>query len=350
MMTWAITRPRRSFVAAGLFIFVVAAGGATFAQTPECPGGLRKISVAVSVSPPNVVHTTPYVAKALGYFAKHCVDATIVQFDGGAAGTMTTAVAQGTVLGNLTAAAVAQGIHGRQVWGFLPAPPQSYEVAGDIKTFADLKGKRLSAAGGIGGFNWLMGREVLKRAGLTVEDAQFIAQGTAGRLPGLLTGQLDGVVLHPEDVYLAQQKKPDLHVLVPLAELLPKLQFNAYGVNSDWLAKDRPLIRDTIAAMIEANREIYRNRDEVVPIMMQATDKPRDAVEYAWGQLTKNCIWAINEGFDRDRVLWSIDNDVANGDIEAAKKPTFEQVADETFAHEAVAAAGGPVTIGACKE
>jgi ABC-type nitrate/sulfonate/bicarbonate transport system substrate-binding protein len=345
-----MTRLRRSFVATGLFAAVVAASGGAFAQTPACPGGLRKITVAVSVSPPNVVHTTPYVAKELGFFARHCVDANIVQFDGGAAGTMTTAVAQGTVVGNLTAAAVAQGIRARQIWGFLPAPPQSYEVAASIKTFADLKGKRLSAAGGIGGFNWLMGREVLKRAGLTVEDAQFIAQGTAGRLPGLLTGQLDGVVLHPEDIYIAQQKKPDLHVLISLSDLLPKLQFNSYGVANDWLAKDRPLIRDTVAAMIEANREIYRNRDEVVPIMMQATDKPRDAVEYAWDQLTKNCIWAVNEGLDRERALWSIDNDVANGDIEAAKKPTFEQVADETFAREAVAAAGGPVTIGACKE
>ena len=57
-------------------------------------------------------------------------------------------------------------------------------VGADIKTPADLKGKRLSAAGGIGGFNWLVGREVLRLAGLTPDDAQFISQGTAGRLPG----------------------------------------------------------------------------------------------------------------------------------------------------------------------
>ena len=43
------------------------------AQQP-CPA-LRKINVGVAVAPPNVVHTAPYVAKALGYFAKHCVEA-----------------------------------------------------------------------------------------------------------------------------------------------------------------------------------------------------------------------------------------------------------------------------------
>ena len=47
---------------------------------------MRKINVGVAVAPPNVVHTAPYVAKALGFFAKHCVDANIIQFDGGAAG------------------------------------------------------------------------------------------------------------------------------------------------------------------------------------------------------------------------------------------------------------------------
>ena len=52
------------------------------AQAPAC-ATMRKINVGVSVAPPNVVHTTPYVAKALGFFAKRCIDANIVQFEGG---------------------------------------------------------------------------------------------------------------------------------------------------------------------------------------------------------------------------------------------------------------------------
>ena len=49
---------------------------------------MRKINVGVSVAPPNVVHTAPYVAKELGFFAKHCIDANIIQFDGGRRGTV----------------------------------------------------------------------------------------------------------------------------------------------------------------------------------------------------------------------------------------------------------------------
>jgi ABC-type nitrate/sulfonate/bicarbonate transport system substrate-binding protein len=229
--------------------------------------------------------------------------------------------------------------------------PQAYMVSETVKTAADLKGKRLSATGGgVGGFNWRMGREVLKTANLTVDDAQFISAPTAGRLPGLVAGQIDGVALHPEDVYLAKKQKPALNNLVQLVELLPDYMFNAYGASTEWVARDRPLLRDTIAAMIEANRAIYHDKDKVVPIIMEATQKPKEAVEYAWEVETKNCVWSVNEGFNPKRTQWSIDNSVVNGDVEEAKRPTVEQVANVALAKEAVDAAGGRVTIGKCTE
>ncbi|TMJ96775.1 MAG: hypothetical protein E6G77_17160, partial [Alphaproteobacteria bacterium] len=113
-----------------------------------------------------------------------------------------------------------------------------------------------------------MGREVLRTAGLSVDDAQFISAATAGRLPGLLTGQSDGVALHPEDVYLAKKQKPSLNVLVQLAELMPDYVFNAYGASLDWIARDRSLLRDAAAAMIEANRAMFREKVKVVPIIV----------------------------------------------------------------------------------
>ena len=200
---------------------------------------MRKIKIGVSVTPPNVVHTTPFVAKALGLFAKHCIDAEILQFEGGGSPAARAAIAQGTAIANLSDIAIGHGMKAQQFWGFAPRLPQVYAVSPDIKTAADLKGRKLSASGGgVGGFQWRMGREVLQTAGLKVEDAQFISQGTAGRLPGLVTGQIDGVALHPEDMYLAMQKKPGVHALVDLSELMPKFVFNVYGASSDWIARD----------------------------------------------------------------------------------------------------------------
>jgi hypothetical protein len=191
---------------------------------------------------------------------------------------------------------------------------------------------------------------VLKTAGLTVDDAQFIPAATAGRLPGLIAGQIDGVALHPEDVYLAQKQKPTLNVLVQLAELMPNYMFNAYGASTDWIARDRALLRDTAAAMIEANRAMFRDKAKVVPIIEKATDKPKEAVEFAIDALTKNCVWSINGGLNTERTVWSINNSAENGDIDKDKKPPAEQVANFALAKEAVEAAGGPVSIGNCKD
>ena len=333
--------------AAAAAAFIIALATPALAQNCSTP---RHINIGVAVAPPNVVHTAPYVAKALGFFAKRCIDANIIQFDGGLAGTSVTAVGQGSAISTLPDTAIAQGLKARQIWGLAPRPPQAYVVSADIKTPADLKGKRLSAAGGVGGFNWLVGREVLRLAGLAVDDAQFISQGTAGRLPGFVAGQIDAVALHPEDVQLVQQRKPGAHVLITLSDLWPKYSFNAYGASEALIAKDHDLLRDAIAAMIEANRTIYRDPAKAVPAIMEATQKPREAVEYAIGIETKGCVLSVNSGFVRERTEWTHQNNIDIGDIPADKKLGFDQIADLKLAEEAVASLGGPVTIGECKD
>jgi NitT/TauT family transport system substrate-binding protein len=312
---------------------------------------MRKVKLGVSVSPPNVVHTPVYVARTLGIFARHCIDAEIVEFEGGASAANLAAVTQGQALATINATAIAQGLKAKQIWGMAPRLPQAYMVSEEIKTAADLKGKRLSATGGgVGGLNWVMGREVLKTAGLTVDDAQFVSAATAGRLPGLIAGQVNGVALHPEDVYLAQKEKPGLHVLVDLSKLMPKYFFNAYGAAESMLTKDRAMVRDVVISLIEANRAVYNQKEKVIPVMMEATKKPQDAVSFAYDYLVKNCVWSVNTGFSRERTQWSIDNGIENGDIQADKKPTYEQVVDVKLGEEALKTAGGRTKIGSCAD
>ena len=182
-----------------------------------------------------------------------------------------------------------------------------------------------------------------------MNDATFIAGGTAGRLPGLLAGQVDGVVLHPEDEFLATQKKPGLHALRQLAESIPNWQFNSYGASDEFIAKSHDMLRDVIASMMLASRAIYQEKDKVVPVMMQATGKPKDAVEFAYEYLTQQCIWAVNTGFDPKRVEWTENNDIANGDVAADKKLTYDQIVATGLVNDALSAAGGPTEIRGCK-
>jgi ABC-type nitrate/sulfonate/bicarbonate transport system substrate-binding protein len=339
-------------LAAALAIIAAVANFASAAEPakPACKE-MRKVKLGISVSPPNVVHTPIYVARALGIFARHCVDAEIVEFEGGASAANLASVVQSQAMATINATAIAQGLKAKQFWGMAPRLPQAYMVSEEIKTAADLKGKRLSATGGgVGGLNWVMGREVLKTAGLTVDDAQFVSSATAGRLPGLIAGQVNGVALHPEDVYLAQKEKPGLHVLVDLAKLMPKYFFNAYGASESMLVKDRALVRDVAIALIEANRAIYTQKEKVIPIMVDATKKPAEGVSFSYDYLVKNCVWSVNTGFSKERTEWSIQNGIDNGDIQADKKPSYEQVVDVKLGEEALKAAGGATKIGSCAD
>jgi NitT/TauT family transport system substrate-binding protein len=329
--------------------WVIRGAGPVAAQTKAPCKEMRKIKIGVSVAPPNVVHTPVYVARDLGIFKSRCIDAEIVEFEGGSSAANLAAVTQGQAVASINATAISQGLKAKQFWGMAPRLPHAYMVSEEIKTAADLKGKRLSATGGgVGGFNWVMGREVLKTAGLKVEDVQFISQATAGRLPGLLAGQINGVALHPEDVHLAQKQKPGVHALVDLSKLMPKYFFNAYGAADSMLAKDRALVRDVATSLIEANRVIYNQKEKVIPIMVEATKKPQEAVSFSYDYLVKNCVWSVNTGFSRERTEWSIDNGIENGDIQADKKPTYEQVVDVKLGEEALKAVGGPTKIKGC--
>ncbi|TAJ83841.1 ABC transporter substrate-binding protein [bacterium] len=321
------------------------------AQTKQACKEMRKVRLGVSTAPPNVVHTPVYVARALGLFANRCIEAEIVEFEGGLSATNLTAVAQGQAMASINATAISQGLKAKQFWGMAPRLPQAYMVSEDVKTAADLKGKRLSATGGgVGGFNWVMGREVLKTAGLKVEDVQFVSQAIAGRLPGLIAGQINGVALHPEDVYLAQKQKPSVRILVQLSDLMPKYFFNAYGAAEGMIARDRALVRDTASALIEANRAIYTQKEKVMPVMVEATKKSSDAVSFAYDYLTKNCVWSVNTGFSKERTDWSINNSIENGDIQADKRPAYEQVVDVKLGEEALKAVGGPIKIRNCAD
>jgi len=339
---------KRRIVSMLLACAAFGASDAPAQNAPNCPT-MRKINIGVSVAPPNVVHTSPYIAKELGFFAKRCIDANIIQFEGGQSATSNAAAVQGSAIVSVNDVAIGNGMKVQQFWGLAPRMPQAYMVSPDVKTAKDLKGRRLSATGGgVGGFNWRMGREVLKTGGLGVDEVQFISAATAGRLPGLVAGQIDGVALHPEDVFLARKQKSTLNLLVQLVDLMPNYMFNAYGASLDWIARDRALLRDTAAAMIEANRTAYRDRAKVLPIIVKATEKPADAVAYALDVLIKNCVWSVNTGFDPARTQWTADNSVENGDVPREKKPTPDQVANIALAKEAVDAAGGPATIGEC--
>jgi len=123
-------------------LIALAAGGvaiadaATRGAAAQNCSAMRKINIAVSVAPPNVVHTSPHVAKELGFFAKRCIEPNIIQFEGGASATASAAAAQGSAIVSVSDVAIGRGMKVQQFWGLAPRMPQAYMVSPDVKTAA----------------------------------------------------------------------------------------------------------------------------------------------------------------------------------------------------------------------
>src|SRR5215217_8103321 len=109
---------RWTYLLAGVCL-MAGASDALAQNAPNCTT-MRKINIGVSVAPPNVVHTSPYVAKELGLFAKRCIDANIVQFEGGQSQTSAVAAAQGSAIVSVNDVAIGRGLKVQQIWGLAP--------------------------------------------------------------------------------------------------------------------------------------------------------------------------------------------------------------------------------------
>jgi ABC-type nitrate/sulfonate/bicarbonate transport system substrate-binding protein len=125
-----------------LAIFVAAAlalPGAAFAQA-------NKLVVGMPTTPPNVVHMPVLIAKDLGLYKKYGVDVETVALEDGVkvframlAGDLDVAQAPGAT----TMVAISKGSQVKGILGTLYKFEASMVVHDNIKTMADLKGKRI---------------------------------------------------------------------------------------------------------------------------------------------------------------------------------------------------------------
>jgi NitT/TauT family transport system substrate-binding protein len=306
----------------------------------------RKVVFGVPVTPPNVVHIPPYVAKEMGFFAENNIEADFVTFEGG------TQTLRGSVAGGLditgTSAdpaiiAAARGAGTKVVGTYSHKLSQSMLVQGDIKSCKDLKGRKIGIQE-VGAFNEVMSRAVMASCGLTQKDVQYIPVSTKGRVPGLLSGQIDTAILHVDQALVAKKKKPDLNILVNLWETLPKWVYAAYIAPEKEIGSNRQLYVDIMAALIKANRFIYNNKAKTVEIATKYTQQDSDVVSQTYDLLANAGAWPVNDGLPREMVEWTINKQVELGTIKPEEKPAYEKLIDVSVVQAALSKAGGRLT------
>jgi ABC-type nitrate/sulfonate/bicarbonate transport system substrate-binding protein len=326
--------------------FLAACLALALAFRPAEAQNKRKVVFGVPVTPPNVVHIPPYVAKEMGFFAESNIEPEFVNFEGG------TQTLRGSVSGGLDITgtssdpaiiAAARGAGTKVLGTYSHKLSQSMAVQGDIKSCKDLKGKKIGIQE-VGAFNEVMSRAVLASCGLTPKDVQYVFISTKGRVAGLLANQIDTAILHVDQALVAIKKKPDLKILVNLWETLPKWLYAAYIAPEKEIASNKQLYIDIMTALVKANRFMYKDKAKTVEIATKYTQQDAGVVGQTYDLLASVGAWPVNDGLPKDMVEWTINKQVELGSIKAEEKPSYDKLIDVSIIQAAVAKAGGRMT------
>ena len=313
--------------------------GAAQAQT--------KLIVAMPTTPPNIVHMPTHIANDLGLFKKYGLEIKVIELAGGVftfragvAGSAGIASASGP----FAAVGRAKGSETKMILANMPKLEASMVVNKDIKTTADLKGKRIGIQEP-GGFADVLARGVLRAAKIDPKEVNFVSIATED-VPALVAGQIDTAILHVEQEIIAQQKIPSLHAIARLWEVQPNNLYNVMAVKEK-LIKDKPeAIKAFVKAHIEATRLIYTDRAKVMPIIIKYTKLPKDVAEKSLDFMVQKCIWDANHGLGPKRVNFTAELMERVGNIPKGQTPKYEDLVDLSFAKESIKELGewkGPI-------
>src|SRR5207248_2101606 len=317
-----------------------ASASATAVAKASCAA--KKVTIAVPVTPPNVVHLTPYVADAFGYFMDENLLVELLRIDGGVGSLRASASGAIDLAGTSSEPvidAIANGADVKIVYSYAPTVDVTFAVGPNVKTMADLKGKKLGVqeAGGVAD---VMTRIVLKKAGIDPKDVTFVTTTTAGRVQALATGTTDTAVLHIDQVRTVAKANPQIHVLANMWDVLTDYQYSVYIVPTQTLKDDPSTTECLIRALMRANRAMYdpANRQKIIDLGVAQTKEDRDVVEATFDDLVKAKAWPQNEGVPAANINGTIKSEKDFGKI--TKDLSFDTITDLTVVKKVIAQLG----------
>jgi NitT/TauT family transport system substrate-binding protein len=314
---------------------------------PGLAAAQTQITVGLPTSPPNVVHMPVIIAQELGLYKKYGLDVKTVSLPGGVH--VFRAVLSGNVDVGLSPASVtlvarSKGSPAKMLSANLNKFEASMVVRDNVKTMADLKGKRIGIQEP-GGFADTISKGVLRAAKVDVKDVNFVSIATED-VPALVANQVDTAILHVEQEMLAKEKVPSLHAVARMWEIQPQNLYTVAVATEKSIKEKSQAMQAFVTATIEATRVIYSDKKKVMPIMVKQTGYPEKIISETYDFMVKECIWDANSGLSPERVKFTADLMTRVGNIEQGKTPTYEDATELSFAKKAIADLGewkGPV-------
>jgi ABC-type nitrate/sulfonate/bicarbonate transport system substrate-binding protein len=229
-----------------------------------------RTKIVIGYASMSSVATTLWVAQEKGFFTKNGLDAQTIFIPGSPTliATLNTGDVQfGFTGGTATLGAAVGGLDVRMIAAFANHIQTDLVVRPEIKTPADLKGKRIGVTS-IGGTGWMSAMLGLEQVGLSPErdkislaafgDQRVISQA-------LESNTIQGASL--AGVFGQRLKRVGYHFMGEL-EKIP-LVGTSIVVKSDYLTNQRAIARNTLKAMIESHGFVHNpaNKAAVIEIM-----------------------------------------------------------------------------------
>jgi NitT/TauT family transport system substrate-binding protein len=310
---------------------------AALLAAPGAASAQQTLIVAMPTTPPNIVHMPVHIANDLGLFKKYGLQIKVVELAGGVAAYRAMVAGSADIAsasGPFSIVGKSKGATTKMILANMPKLEASMIVHKDIKTMADLRGKRIGIQEP-GGFADVLARGVLRAAKIDPKEVKFVSIATED-VPALVANQVDTAMLHVEQEIIAQQKIPSLHAIARMWEIQPDNLYNVMAVQDKTIKDKRALLKAYVKGHIEATRLIYTDRAKVVPVIVKYTKLPKDVVEKSLDLMVQKCIWDANHGLGPRKVNATGSLMERVGNIEKGKVPKYEDLVDLSFATESI--------------
>ena len=270
-----------------LALFLAAAAPAA-AQRPATEVNYGQITVSA-------LNWPFLIAERQGFFAEQGIQLSKI-VGGNTAATSQALVAGGTDLAQMNLvqllAANTAGADLVVVAGDTMVPIYTLIVDPAVKSYAELKGKRLAVAGPTDPLNYVLAR-MLAANGLTPADYDMVpVGGTPDRLAAVLKKVVAGSLLTQPDDFRALAS--GLGALGRSTDYVDHFQYTVTGTRRDWAQKNKQLVVSFLRAYVKACQFFSdpKNRDAVISVLMRDTRADREVAEktYTLYQQTRKTI------------------------------------------------------------
>jgi ABC-type nitrate/sulfonate/bicarbonate transport system substrate-binding protein len=251
----------RSFRRAGLLLALLLAAAAGPAGRSYAQDKIR-----IAYSSTDSLNSIWTVAQDAGFYKKNGLNAEVVYIGSStvaAAAVVSQDVQLANVAGSVVANSAVRGGELVSVACFINSLAYELVVLESIKTAEDLKGKSIGISR-FGSVSDVAARELLKGIGLKPgEDVKVIqVGGAAERSAGFSRGLIAGFPSPPGNVHLIPGGLPH-RILVDMADF-PKpypLPFICAVTTKSYLAKNRPIVKKGVMALVEAAHYLKTNKE-----------------------------------------------------------------------------------------